>query len=255
MSRFSSLEFGDFQPRQTPPQSRGEPIRDENFFYREGLKYWLHADFEVALRSFSRAVERNVGFIPGWLGQILMLIEMEEYPEALLWADKALEQFPEHPDFLAAKAIAYCRDEKHKKALTYSDSSISKDNVSSIAWLARAEVMMRRQRRVAENCISKAFTAAANNSQVIDLTAGRVLSRAGKYPVALEYLSKAVRHFPKAPLAWYELGNCQYRMGFKKEARVTLDQALNLNPDWDQAKALMEKLDTPFWYKWSIFRK
>ena len=33
------------------------------------------------------------------------LIELEEFQEAKLWADKALERFPNEPELLAAKAV------------------------------------------------------------------------------------------------------------------------------------------------------
>ena len=90
-----------------------------------------------------------------------MLIELGEYKEATVWVDKALEMFPEHPELLAAKAVACARDGRMEKAIAYSDNSISKDNVTSIVWLARAEVLFNRKSSIAQNCISKAVIAAA----------------------------------------------------------------------------------------------
>jgi Flp pilus assembly protein TadD len=47
---------------------------------------------------------------PGrWTGQVRMLIELKEFHEAKLWADKALEKFPNEPELLAAKAVALAR--------------------------------------------------------------------------------------------------------------------------------------------------
>ena len=38
-----------------------------------------------------------------------MLVELGEYQEAKLWADKAIEKFPGDPELLAAKAVALAR--------------------------------------------------------------------------------------------------------------------------------------------------
>ena len=41
-----------------------------------------------------------------------MLIELAEYREAKIWADKALERFPHEPELLAAKAVALGRERR-----------------------------------------------------------------------------------------------------------------------------------------------
>lgn len=240
MNRFSSLEFDDAD-KSEKRQSRGEAVRDETYFYKQALKAWLGADYELALRNYSRALERNTSFFQAWSGQIMVLIEMREYPEAMVWADKALEMFPEHPELLAEKAITCCRNEKFDKAMAYSDNSISKDNVTPRVWLARAEVLLKRKSRLAEDCVCKALNIAGNTQNVFCLEAGRILSRGGKYSAALEYLGRAVRDFPKSALAWYELGRCQSKLGFQ-EAEVSLQEALHLRPMWSAALHELGKL-------------
>lgn len=240
MNRFSSLEFDD-AGRPEKRQSHGGPVRDATYFYKQAQKAWLGADYELALRNYSRALERNTSFFQAWSGQIMILIEMREYSEALVWADKALEMFPEHPELLAEKAIACCRDEKFHKAMAYSDNSISKDNVTPRVWLARAEVLSKRKSRLAEDCLRKALNIAGNTQNVFRLEAGRILSRGGKYSAALEYLGRAVRDFPKSALAWYELGRCQSKLGFQ-EAKVSLQEALHLRPVWSPALQELDKV-------------
>ena len=95
MRRFSRLEFDD----QKGPKSKhthGEEIRDEHYFYDQAMRFWLAGEFELALRNYSRALEKNNAFFLAWLGQVLMLIELGEYHEATIWSDKAMELFPEH---------------------------------------------------------------------------------------------------------------------------------------------------------------
>lgn len=238
MDRFSQLEFDEKMPEKQKLQ--GEPIRDAAYFYREALQYWLGGDYEMALRNYSRVLEKNNTFFDAWSGQIYMLIELGEYNEAVLWADKALELFPEHPELLALKAVAFCRDAKMDKAIAYSDNSIGKDNTTATVWLARAEVMLTRKSTVAENCISKAVSMAGSITPIIKLQAARLIRNTGDYIQAINYLNDVVKALPKSALAWYELGICQAKLG-RTEAKTTLKQCLKLRPDWDKAQTACNK--------------
>jgi tetratricopeptide (TPR) repeat protein len=241
MRRFGRLEFDDKKgPRSQNAQ--GEEVRDEQYFYDQAMRFWLAGDFEPALRNYSRALERNNAFFPAWLGQVLMLIELGEYREAEVWSDKAMELFPEHPELLAVKAVACVRDGKIQKALAYSDNSVAQDNITSRVWLARAEVLLSRESRVAESCISKAVSMAGNNSPVVRLEAGRLLNKKGSYSAAQQYLRVAVDDLPKSALAWYALGCCQARLG-RSEAKVTLQQSLDLRPGWETPERELRRLD------------
>jgi tetratricopeptide (TPR) repeat protein len=240
MDRFSQLEFDEKTPERK--RSQGEPIRDADYFHKEALKYWLAGDFELALRNYSRVLEQNSTVFNAWVGQALMLIELGEYKEAAVWADKALELFPEHPELLAVKAVACCRDTKLEKAIAYSDNSISKDNITSRVWLARAEVLLNRKSPVADNCISKAISVAGNFAPVIKLEAARLLRKKGNYSAAIGHLDDVVKVFPKSALAWYELGCCQAKLGLS-QAKATLEQSLKLRPDWGRAKTALAKCD------------
>jgi len=245
MKRFSKLEFGDnARKRKISP---GEAAHDQDYFHDQALRYWLAGDFEGALRNYSRALEQNSAFYAGWLGQVLCLIELGEYAEANVWADKALELFPEHPELLAVKAVALARDGKMEKALAYSDNSISRDNVTARCWLARAEVLLNRKSEIAESCIDKAVSQAGNDIAIIRLEAGRLLNKKGNLSQALQYLQQAVEQSGKSALAWYELGCCQAKLG-RAEAAVTLEQSLKLRPGWRLARdALNRSRNRGFW--------
>jgi tetratricopeptide (TPR) repeat protein len=240
MKRFKSLEFGDAGGSDNE-KGHGEALRDETYFSERAVECWLAGDFELALRNYSRALEKNNASLEAWAGQIMMLIELYEYPEAIVWSDKALEFFPEHPELFALKAIAFSRDAKSGKAMAFSDNSVSKEDVTPRVWLARAEVLMKRKPSIAETCLSKAISIAGNKTDIIRFEAGRLLKKCRKYSSALEHLSSSVRVFPKSALAWYELGSCQAKLGFA-EANVALEQCLNLRPYWDLAEAQLRKV-------------
>ena len=249
MIRFSHLEFGDKSDEGAGKPGAGEEIHNEEYFHKQALRYWLAGDFEIALRNYSRSLEQNSSFYPGWLGQVLMLIELGEYREAGVWADKALEMFPEHPELLSAKAVACARDGRMEKAIAYSDDSITKDNVTSMVWLARAEVLVNRKSNIAQNCISKAVSAACGEDElIVHLEASRLLNKNGDYPAALQHLQKVVDGLPKSALGWYELGCAQAGLG-RPEAEVSFEQAIKLHPDWTAAQEALKKFNARGFFK------
>jgi tetratricopeptide (TPR) repeat protein len=242
MDRFSQLEFGgDEAEPKGGAKSHGETVRDAEHYYREATKYWLAADFELALRNYSRILEQNSTIFEGWAGQVLMLIELGEYREAGVWADKALELFPEHPELLALKALACVRDAKLDQAVAYSDNSVGKENLTPRVWLTRAEIFLDRKGPIAEGCINKAVGCANKLGPIVKLEAGRLLRRKRNYVFAIRYLKEAVQDLSHSPLAWYELGCCQASLGLP-EAVHSLEQCVNLRPDWDEAKDMLRKV-------------
>ncbi|HSW02869.1 MAG TPA: tetratricopeptide repeat protein [Sedimentisphaerales bacterium] len=241
MDRFSRLEFGDdTTPRDGKP--RGEPIRDAEYYHQEALKYWLAADYELALRHYSRMLEQNSALFDAWAGQVLMLIELGEYPEACVWADKALGFFPEHPELLALKGLACLRDARMEQAVAYSDNSVGKDNLTPRVWLVRAEVFLDRKGPIAEGCVNKAVACAGKSLPLVHLEAGRLFGRKGRHLQAIQHLKQAVEGFPRSALAWYELGCCQVSLGLA-EAVHSLEQSCALRPDWESAKTMLRKAE------------
>ena len=57
MDRFSQLEFEEVNPERK--RAQGEAIRDAGYFFKQALKYWLAGEFDLALRNYSRVLERN----------------------------------------------------------------------------------------------------------------------------------------------------------------------------------------------------
>src|SRR4051794_126086 len=107
MSRFNNLEFGN-QPEQRLPLQQPE-AKGEAHYFSEAKLAFEEARFEMALRLYSKVLEFNHNNPAAWTGQVRMLIELGEFREARLWADKALERFPREPELLAAKGVALGR--------------------------------------------------------------------------------------------------------------------------------------------------
>ena len=107
MKRFDRLEFDAPEPQKkpgSPAQAALEAVgdHDEHHWLKRAEDERRSGFFENALRFYSRSLEVNKTLVQGWLGQVQMLIALGEYPEAELWARKALELFRNNGDLLAA---------------------------------------------------------------------------------------------------------------------------------------------------------
>lgn len=238
MSRFGNLEFGgEFQE---PQQSR-LTVRDEHYYLAEAQGAFAQADFEQALRSYARTLEYNPASAPAWSGQVRALIELGEFHEGKLWADKALERFPHDPELLAAKAVALARDGDLDGAMAFSDASIEERGDTPYIWLARGDVLLARGEKRADYCFDKARALAAAD-WFIHWLAARIRAFYKQFSLALRATQQALELKPDHPVLWVLAGHCQEHLGLIGPARQSLQQALQLNPRACEVSAALNRL-------------
>src|SRR5436853_6247908 len=138
MSRFVNLEFGGESEDQSHRQKA--LVKDEAYYSAEARAAFENGNFEQGLRLFSKVLEFNPENAAAWTGQVRMLIELGEFREAKLWADKALERFPHEQELLASKAVALGRSGDLQGALAFSDASIEERGDAGSSWRARVKV-------------------------------------------------------------------------------------------------------------------
>jgi len=207
----------------------GAEIRDVQYYMRQALKYEMAGFHEQALRAYSAALGENPLFLDAWVGQLLMLVQLEEYSETRLWADKALEKFPDNPCILAVKSVAVYRMGFHNEAKNYCDLAVRAKGESEIVWLCRGELMLIGSHPTSEACFRKALNTSKNKS-VIHLRIGEVYLRYRKYSLALISLQHASSSMPNAAWAWYLLGTAQEKLGLFSQAQISFKQAVAANP-------------------------
>src|SRR3954468_10315304 len=100
-----------------------------------------------------------------------MLIELGEFGEAKLWADKALEKFPNDAELLASKAVALGRTGDVKGAMLFSDAAVEQRGDTPYVWLARADVLLAREEKRAEASFERALMVAGGDWFVLWLAA------------------------------------------------------------------------------------
>jgi tetratricopeptide (TPR) repeat protein len=170
-----------------------------------------------------------------------MLIELGQFQEARLWADKALERFTHEPELLAAKAVALGRLGDLQGALAFSDSAIEERGDTPYVWLARGDVLLARKESRADYCLEKALLLAPGDWVVAWLGA-RVRYYYKQFALALKLLQQAVELNAAHFLLWLELGRCQQALGLAGPARHSFEQARQLKPNCLEAGQAMARL-------------
>jgi len=246
MSRFGNLELGgeneDFSRDDQHSQLKGgsQYLADAHAAFENG-------EFETALRRYSKVLEFEPGNATAWTGQVRMLIELGEFREAQLWADKALEKFPTEPELLAAKAVAVARSGDLQGALAFSDSSIEERGDTPYIWLARGDVLLARKESRADYCFEKAMSISPKDWFVTWL-ASRIRYYYKQFALALKLIQQAVEWNASHFLVWLELGRCQQALGLVGPARNSYAQAKQLNPQcWAVGEALAGLADVGPW--------
>jgi Flp pilus assembly protein TadD len=240
MSRFGNLELGNESEDQW--QQQKPPAKDEAYYLSEARSAYENGEFEKALRSFSKVIEYNPQNAAAWTAQVKMLIELGEFHEARLWADKALERFSSCPELLAGKAVALARGGDLQGALAFSDASIGERGDTPYIWLARGDVLLARKEACADYCFEKALLLAPRDWFTAWLAA-RIRFYYQQFALALTLLQKAVEWNAGHFILWLELGHCQQVLGMVSPARVSFIQARQLNPGCHEAKQALGQLE------------
>ena len=127
----------------------------------------------------------------GWVGQVQMLVQLEEYPEAELWSRKGLELFPTNGELMAGRAQAFCRMGDMKQAHALCDGSLQQPGQSAYRWLVRGEIMVAARQNMDRYCFDKAQEA------------GRRLARSPwRLPASTYTIAGPARPWPESAVRW-----------------------------------------------------
>ena len=224
--RFGSLEFGGGKPEAT----KREVVKDEGYYLAEARERFHQGRYDLALRAYSKILEFNATNQEAWTSQVRMLIELGELREARLWAEKAMERFPNLPELLAAKAVILARMADPDSALAFSDAAIEERGNTPYIWLARGDVLLARGEARASYCFEQALTL-ARGDWVNSWQASRIHSFHRSFALAHSYAQQAIELAPGRAVAWLQTGECEVALGLSGRACESLAQARLLDPD------------------------
>lgn len=241
MSRFGNLEFGDSP--ENDAQSQSQPmVKDEPFYLREAAEAFESGHFEHALRSYAKALEQNPKSAVAWTGQVRMLIELGEFREAKMWAEKALALFPREGELLAAKAVALARSGDGKGALAFSDASMEVETSTPYIWLARGDVLLARKEKRAAYCFEKAILLARDH-WIWPWLASRVHIFYRQSAQALKFAQQALALDAARAIIWQQLGRCEAALGLASKAQQSFERARELDRDCPDLDKLTVELN------------
>jgi tetratricopeptide (TPR) repeat protein len=243
--RFDKLEFD--RPPQEPGRNKPEPRvdKDEKYWAKLADENRRTGSYETALRFYSRALEIDKTLVAAWVGQVQMLVQLGEYPQASLWSQKALELFPSHGDLMAGQAQAECRLGNMKKAHSLSDGALRHRGESAYRWQVRGELMVAGRQRADRHCFDKAQL--ADSDWLVPLETAIIYCYYKAYSLAQQHAQQAVEKAPQAYYAWYLLGACQSKLGFDTSARVSFQHCLAICPRHAEAMSRLAELERPRW--------
>lgn len=241
--RFDKLELDPSPdgPNRGPAKLRED--RDSAYWAKAADEQRRSGAYETALRFYSRALELEKTLVPAWVGQVQMLVQLNENPQATLWSRKALELFPNQPDLLAGQAQAECRQGNLKEALALSDGAIRQKGESAYRWQVRGELMVAGKERNDRHCFDKANI--ANGDWLVPLESALIYYRYGGYANGVRYAQQAVEKAPDSPFAWFTLGNLQRKLAFDDAACRSYQRCIELRPNYTEAHVRLNELSQP----------
>jgi len=202
--------------------------------------------YETALRYYSRALEDDRSLAEGWLGQVQMLILLDECPEAELWARKALELFPAQGDLFAARAQALVRMGDTKRAFESSDGAMQQKGQSAYQWIVRGELMAATGQTTDTSCFDKAMQ--LDGDWLVALEIAIVYLYYG-YPIkALTRIRRAVELASTAYYPWFIQGCCEKAVGLAAQARQSFQNCLNICPGNSEAEQMLQELNQSWFF-------
>jgi len=237
IARFDKLEFAVDQPTTPSGSAPNTPRveKDASHWLRMADQQRRAGGFESALRFYSRSLEMDRTNVIGWAGQVHMLVQLGEFRQAELWARKALEVFPNHPEVLAGLAQAQCRMGSLQDALAISDASLAATGESSYRWRVRGEVILARRGTGDDHCFDKANV--LEPDWIVPLEAATACLFHESPAKALRRAQQAVERDPSVPRCWLVQGDCQRKLGMEGAARLSYSRCVELAPGHIEARA------------------
>ncbi|MCD4726285.1 MAG: tetratricopeptide repeat protein [Pirellulales bacterium] len=253
MARFDKLEFNTRSRTSPEPDERDSQARDAGYWMNKADQSRRIGFYEIALKYYSRALEMDRSQIAGWVGQVQMLVQLDECPEAELWSRKGLELFPTNGELMAGRAQAFCRMGDMKQAHALSDGSLQQTGQSAYRWLVRGEIMVAARQDMDRYCFDKAQELSKDWLVSLEIARGELFYR--RPSKALVRIRRAVELAPEAYYAWYFQGVCQSELGLTHAARESFQRCLELCPRHAGADEQLRCLQGWHWSPIKFFRR
>jgi tetratricopeptide (TPR) repeat protein len=241
MARFQKLEFQSQSETQSSSEldSRVPPGSEAWMTRADTCRRSGH--YETSLQYFSRALEDDKALVAAWVGQVQMLVMLEEYPEAEIWSRKALELFPGDGDLHAARGQALCRLHRTKEAYGSIDAAMHQPGQSAYRWTVRGELLLAGRQEAERHCFDKAQQIDAD--WLVPIEIARIYLHYRQPSNALNRARLGVERGPGNAYAWYVQGVSLSELGMEVQAHKSFRTCLELCPGHRDAETRLQSLN------------
>ncbi len=251
MGRFDKLEVSAEQPDERQ-SSKAENARRDRSWLEQAIEERRCGHYENGLRLYSRALEEDKSLVTGWLGQVQMLIFLDELVEAELWSRKALELFPGNGDLMAGRAQALGRHGDLTQALSLSDGSLKQSGQSAYRWQVRGELMAATRQDTDRHCFDKAMQADLDWLVPLEIAGAYIhLDLPGR---AVERVRRSIELAPERYYAWFLQGRVERELGMSTAAK-SFRRCLDLCPGHVEAARCLRELEQSGWSLKQMWRR
>jgi tetratricopeptide (TPR) repeat protein len=213
-----------------------------------GQVYAQTKKWKESREAFTQAIAIEPSLVAAYVGRAGTFVASGNAKSAIADLKKAEELAPKNPEAPFRLGVLYQEQKAHKEAYAAYERALAIEPravlaLNNLAWLAAT-----RGERLAEATawIEKARELAPKEPIIID-TQGWVLRARGELDKALAVLNEGMAVRPTVDLH-YHLGVVQQEKGMLAEARDNLRKALQMQPDFADAKdarARLQQLDAP----------
>jgi tetratricopeptide (TPR) repeat protein len=200
-------------------ESQGFPPLDSpQVFLLADSFYWLE-EFRLAAGTYGEAVQRFPGNVQARLRLGASLYWTSQLAQAKEELDRVLRENPRQLEanlYLGLVLFAMKRSDE-ARACFERELALDPSCGACMSKLAHLAYMAGDDRR-AESWLEKAV-ALGSASPETDLIYGMIANRAGKYDVAIRYLSRAVEQVPQSAQAQFQLATAHQRRGNAERAQ------------------------------------
>ena len=247
MGRFDWLEIG--KKKENEPAQETQPRGyDAEYFLQEAEKKFNHGDFEQALKLYARALGQDPNLIDAWVGQVDCLSELDELNEARVWANKALEQFPNSAKLLSAKAAILAKTAEYEEAVRLSDRAISMKDPDKFIWLCRGFVLLSKDEKNAKYCFDRVLEGNPSDAD-LNLRIGACYLWHNKFSEAKACLDRALENSQNNPFIWYKLAQSCKGLGLDERAAQCYEECLRFSSEFgDRAQEELNEIGRKGFY-------
>ncbi|MCE5230778.1 hypothetical protein LLG95_14470 [bacterium] len=213
-------------PITEPPADADYSPRDYSGAYciDQGDGAFFRGDGKLALRWYTRAIDKEPGLIEPWLAMLRVLILKGDVAEAATWIHRGLTIFPENPRLLALCNVQLARRDMTAKALNDSRDLLERNPKLPLAHLCRGEVLMVTGGRHFDRLFHETLDLVPGDDWKTPLTIGMILQDAGHLRLATGFFAEAVRRSEQNPAAWFQLAQCHAARGHRVQTQRAQNQ-------------------------------